>query len=122
MPPNLKTAFCISFEQMKEGWYGITNPEIGIGFGMKWDVKIFKYLWMWAVYRGYYNFPFYGRTYNIALEPWSAIPDNLDDVIKLGRELELQPGKKLDTKFSAIVYQAESGIKGFSENNEAVIR
>ena len=121
MPPNLKTAFCISFEQMKEGWYGITNPEIGIGFGMKWDVKIFKYLWMWAVYRGYYNFPFYGRTYNIALEPWSAIPDNLDDVIKLGRELELQPGKKLDTKFSAIVYQAESGIKGFSENNEAVL-
>ncbi len=120
MSPDLKTAFCVSLEKMKEGWYGITNMLIGVGFGMRWDVKIFKYLWMWAVYRGYYNFPFYGRTYNIALEPWSAIPDNLDDVIKAGRELTLQPFQELNTKFQVIVYESDCRIKGFNKNNEAI--
>ena len=120
MSPDLKTAFCISLEQMKEGWYGITNPKIGIGFGMKWDVKIFKYIWMWAVYRGYYNFPFYGRTYNIALEPWSAIPDNLDDVIKAGRELTLEPLQKLNTKFQVIIYESKGRINGFDKNNKVI--
>jgi len=122
MSQDLKTAFCVSLEKMKEGWYGITNPEIGIGFGMRWDVNIFKYLWMWAVYRGYYNFPFYGRTYNIALEPWSAIPDNLDDAIKMGRELTLQPMQELNTKFQVIIYESNSRISGFDKNNEAIKR
>jgi hypothetical protein len=120
MSPDQKTAFCVSMENMKEGWYGITNPEIGIGFGLRWDISIFKYLWMWAVYRGFYNFPFYGRTYNIALEPWSAIPDNLDDVIKMGREFTLQPGKNISTRLDAIVYEADSRIKGFNKDNEIV--
>jgi hypothetical protein len=120
MPPELKTAFCVSLENLNNGWYGITNPDIGVGFGMKWDIKVFKYLWMWVVCRGFYNFPFYGRTYNIALEPWSAIPDNLDDVIKAGRELTLQPKEILETKFTAIVYESDSRIKGFNENNRVI--
>ncbi len=120
MSPDLKTAFCVSLENMKEGWYGITNPEIGLGFGLRWDINIFKYLWMWAVYRGFFNFPFYGRTYNVALEPWSAIPDNLDDVIKNGRALCLHPMESLSTKIHAIVYETDSRIKGFDEDNEII--
>lgn len=120
MDPDTKTAFCISFEKMKDGWYGITNPDLGIGFGMKWDINIFKYIWMWAVYRGYFSFPFYGRTFNIALEPWSAIPDNLDDVIKAGRELTLEPDKRIKTDFTALVYSSSGKIKGFTRNNEAI--
>jgi hypothetical protein len=117
---DLKTAFCIAFKNLKEGWYGITNVEEKIGFGMKWDIKIFKYLWMWAVYRGYYNFPFYGRTFNIALEPWSSIPASLDEVIKLNRELSLLPGEELETTYYAIVYESDKGIKGFTDNNQAI--
>ncbi len=122
MSPDLRTAFCVSFENMKEGWYGITNIDKGIGFGMKWDVDVFKYIWMWAVYRGYYNFPFYGRTYNIALELWSAIPDNLDEVINMGRELSLQSMEKLKTKFKVIVYQSKSRINGFDDYNKVIIK
>jgi hypothetical protein len=65
------------------------------------------------VYRGFNNFPFYGRTYNIALEPYSAIPDNLDEAIRLNRAFTLAPGEKLGTKFSAIVYETGRRIRGF---------
>ncbi|MBA7696397.1 hypothetical protein ES703_105044 [subsurface metagenome] len=99
MSPKTKTAFCVYIKNLKEGWYGITNLAKGIGFGMKWDVNIFKYICIWAAYRGYHSFPFYSRTYNIALELWSAIPGNFDEVLKLNRELTLSPQEELKTKF-----------------------
>ena len=88
---------------------------------MKWDINIFKYILIWYVYRGYYNFPFYGRTYNIGIEPWSAIPGSLDKVIELKRELTLKPQEELKTKYFAIVYESKKRIKGFDENNKGVI-
>lgn len=120
LSPGLKTAFCVSIEGLKEGWYGLTNPEIGIGFGMRWDIEVFKYLWMWAVYRGFYSFPFYGRTFNLALELWSATPDNLDDVIKLGRAITLGPGETKRTRFEAIAYESDARIKGFEKDGRPI--
>jgi hypothetical protein len=84
---------------------------------MKWDAAVFKYICIWAVYRGFHGFPWYGRTYNLALEPYSAIPDNLDEVIKLGRALTLMPGAQLSTSYFAIIYQSDRRIKGFTKDN-----
>jgi Domain of unknown function (DUF4432) len=120
MSPGVKTAFNIYIANLREGWYGITNPRLKIGFGMKWDVKVFKYLLLWAVYRGFFNFPFYGRTYNVALEPYSAIPDSLDDVIRLGRELSLQPQQTLTTRFACIVYESDRRIGGFTDDGSPI--
>jgi Domain of unknown function (DUF4432) len=122
MAPEKKIAFNTYIKNLNQGWYGITNLDKGIGFGMRWDAALFKYICLWAVYRGYYGFPWYGRTYNIALEPYSAIPDSLDEVIKLGRALALGPGEKLSTRFCAIVYQSRGRIKGFTEENQPLPR
>lgn len=120
MSPDKKTAFSTYIKNLKDGWYGITNLKKGVGFGMKWDINIFKYMLIWSVYRGYYNSPFYGRTYSIAIEPYSGIPDSLDEVIKLGRELKLMPGEKLNTNFHTIVYESNKGIKGFDKNLQPI--
>ena len=120
MPPEKKTAFNMYIKNLKEGWYGITNVKKKVGFGMKWDVGVFKYILIWSVYRGFYNFPFYGRTYNIALEIYSAIPDSLDEAIKLGRAFSLAPGEKMSTSFSAIVYESDGRIKGYTEDNRCI--
>jgi hypothetical protein len=114
MPPEKKTAFNTYIKNLKEGWYGITNLKKRVGFGMRWDIGVFKYMLIWAVYRGFYNFPFYGRTYNIALELYSAIPDSLDEAIRLNRAFTLAPGGKMSTKLSAIVYEAGRRIGGFT--------
>ncbi len=34
----------ICLENLNDGWYAITNQNKNVGFGMKWDRKIFKYL------------------------------------------------------------------------------
>jgi len=122
MPPDKKIAFNTYIENLNDGWYGITNLKEGIGFGMKWDINVYKYLLIWFVYRGFYNSPFYGRTYNIALEPWSAIPGNLDKVIKLKRELTLMPQQELKTKYYAIVYESNQRIRGFTEKNKVIVK
>jgi hypothetical protein len=75
---------------------------------------------IWSVYRGFYNFPFYGRTYNIALEIYSAIPDSLDEVIKLNRDIRLKPGENISTSFSVVVYKAKGRIKGFDKDKQVI--
>jgi hypothetical protein len=120
MSPDKKTAFNTYIKNLKDGWYGITNLKKGIGFGMKWDIDLFKHMLIWSVYRGFYNSPFYGRTYNIALELYSAIPDSLDEVIKLNRALCLAPGKKINTRFYTIVYESNKRIKGFDGNHQPI--
>ena len=121
MSPNIKTAFCIYLQNLRSGWFGITNLKKKVGFGMRWDVEIFKNLWIWFVYRGYYGFPFFGKTYNIAIEPWSAVPGDLDEVIKLNRELSLLPQQVIKTKYFAIVYDTDRRIKGFTSDNKKII-
>jgi hypothetical protein len=86
-----------------------------VDIGMSWEFRVFPYLLIWNVYRGFYNSPFFGRTYNIALEPYSAMPDNLDEVIRLGRDIRLDPLQELSTKFAIIVYGAKGRVKGFDE-------
>jgi hypothetical protein len=116
MSPKAKTAFIVYLKNLKEGWYGITNLKKKIGFGMIWDENIYRHLWMWFVYRGASGFPWYGKTYNIALEPWSSLPDKFDEVLEQNDYLSLKPGKSMECSYSAIVYESEKRIKGFNKN------
>jgi len=120
MSADRRIAFNTYIRNLHEGWYGITNLERRIGFGMAWDIGLFKYLLLWSVYRGFYGFPFYGRTYNIALELYSAIPDNLDEVIRRGHALSLGPREELSTRFSCIIYETAGRIAGFDHEDRVV--
>ena len=120
MPPERKTAFNIYIKNLSEGWYAVTNPGLAVGFGMKWDIGLFKYLLLWSVCRGMYGFPFYGRTYSLALEPYSAIPDSLDEVIRLGRALSLEPQAEIRTNFSCLVYETSGRVAGFTDDNQII--
>ena len=68
------------------------------------------------VYRGFSDFPWYRRTYNIALEPWSSLPDSFDEVLKQKDHLSLKPGKSIKCDYSAIVYESDKRIKGFNKD------
>lgn len=52
MSAESKTGYIVYFEDISEGWYGITNLEKRIGFGLKWDKNIYRHLWMWQIHRG----------------------------------------------------------------------
>ena len=67
------TTDTLRLDGLPEGWYAVTNTRREVGIGMAWPLEAFPALWFWQVYGGAYGPPWYGRTYNIALEPFSTV-------------------------------------------------
>jgi hypothetical protein len=109
-----KSVDIVFLKELNEGWYGITNRRQRVGFGMAWDKKLFKYLWMWQVYGGHNDYPWYGRTYNCALEPFTSYPPaGIKNAIDNGTAVIMQPGETIETDLVAVAYEGE-GISGIS--------
>ncbi len=96
----------VFFKELSEGCYTITNEKMGVGFGLGWDAGLFKYLWMWQVYNGHNYYPWYGRTYNCALEPFTGYPPaGVQNAIKNGTAYIMKPDEVIDTDLTAVAYQ-----------------
>jgi hypothetical protein len=109
LPQATRSADVVFFKELEEGWYAITNQDSGVGFGMAWDKSLFKYLWMWQVYGGHDDYPWYGRTYNCALEPFTSYPPaGIQNAIKNGTALILKPAEVIDTDLVAVAYEKRS--------------
>jgi len=121
MPPDTKADFRVWLEGFKKAWYAITNRRLKVGFGLKWDCNIFRYLFIWFSYGGWLNAPFYGRCYTLAMELQSSIPDNLEEAINQNSSLELKPEDRLKTKYYAIAYDSGNRIEGFNDNNSPIL-
>lgn len=107
IPPKSSGSMDMAFlTELEEGWYGITHTQKKIGFGMCWDKKVFPHVWYWMVFGGSFGYPWYGRTYNLALEPWTsyAIAGGFPQVIKEGNQKKLAPKAQLKTQLTAMVY------------------
>ena len=109
-----KSVDVMFLKELTEGWYGITNKRKQIGFGMAWDKDLFKYLWMWQNYGGHDDYPWYGRAYTCALEPFTSYPPaGIGEAIKNGTALYMQPGETIETELVAVAYEGE-GVKSIS--------
>ena len=76
---------------LKAAWYGITDTKRKVGFGLAWDKALWPHLWFWQVYGGAMGAPFWGRTYNCALEPFSGWPSGLSAAAANGTALKFGP-------------------------------
>jgi len=111
LPRETGSVDVIFFKELKAGWYGLTNRDQGVGFGMAWDAQRFPYLWMWQVYGGHDDYPWYGRTYNCALEPFTSYPPaGIKNALDNGTALRLQPGQVIETALVAVAYEGQ-GVK-----------
>lgn len=84
--------------------YSIINTVKKVGFSVKWDSTIFKYLWYWQERYATQDAPWWGDAYAVALEPWTSMykPDALDAIDK-GEWLSIEKGEGVHTKLSASV-------------------
>ncbi len=97
----------VFFKELSEGCYTLTNEKMDVGFGMAWDVSLFKYLWMWQVYAGHDDYPWYGRTYNCALEPFTSYPPaGIQNAMRNGSAYILMPDEVIETDLVAVAYQS----------------
>lgn len=95
---------------LQEGWYALTNRDRQVGFGMIWPLDVFPVIWFWQVYCGALGSPWYGRTYNIALEPWSAPYETVTEAKAQGSQRTLSPGGVQEVGFHAVAYSGHRRV------------
>lgn len=100
---------------LTDGWYALTSGRRNAGFGLRFDKEIFPVVWLWEVFGGSYGYPWYGRTYNLALEPWTSWPGGMDAARERGTLPTLDPGAEVKTNLTAVAFEGISEIKGIDE-------
>jgi hypothetical protein len=111
------------FKNMPEGWYAVTNPDRGVGIGLAWPIETFKYLWYWQVFGGGTGYPWYSRTYNVGLEPFTSLANGEPEpgsTVRTG--VEFQPGETRTATIKAVVFDSTTGVESISGNGNVKTR
>jgi hypothetical protein len=99
----------VYIKDLSEGWYEIDNPKKDLGFRVEWDVRQMPYLWFWQEFGASRSYPWYGRNYNIGLEPFSSFPTNgIEEAIENGTALSIGPSETLRFSLRADVLEGGS--------------
>ncbi len=111
-----RTADWVRLHDFADGWYGVTSGRRRVGFGLRWDTGLFPYLWFWHVFGGMPGYPWYGRNYNFALEPWTSYPDGgLLQAIENGSARRVGPLETVETRMLAVAYSGVERISGIDD-------
>lgn len=114
-PPGAGTADMLYLKDLPEGWYAITNQRMKVSFGMAWTLDAFPHLWFWNEANGTFEYPWYGHSYVLALEPWTHYPgDSLAGAIERHQQMTLQPGEQRNVQLTAAIGTGMSRVAGFS--------
>jgi hypothetical protein len=117
--PESKVTDWVRIHGFEEGWYGITNQDRKVGFGLRWDASLFKNLWFWHVFGGMPGYPWYGRNYAFALEPWTSHPDGgLNRAIENGSAFQFGPREVVETRVIAVAYSGVERVSRITESGE----
>jgi len=116
IPSKAARTYDMSYiKDMPEGWYAITDKEKGVGLGVSYPLDIFPYLWYWQSFGGGFGYPWYGRTYNLGLEPFTSYTNQgLAQAIENGTALKMNAGQKIEAFNTAVVYTGSSPVTQIS--------
>jgi hypothetical protein len=87
-----------------EGRYEIVRAAQRLGLRVEWDASVMPYVWFWQEFGRTTGYPWYGRHYNVGLEPFTSYPTNgLAEAVANGSALELPPRARRDFWLTASV-------------------
>ena len=123
-PPSIEAYDMSYITDMPEGWYGLTNLSTGVGLGVVFPKDVFKFLWYWQSLGGGYGYPWYGRTYNVGLEPFTSFAnEGLGSAIENGTALNVAPGQRIDATVKVIAYtDAHRGVESIAPDGAVAKR
>ena len=102
---------------MQQGWYAVTNEQLGVGFALSYPSEIFRFLWFWRSLGGGWGYPWYGRTYNVGLEPCTSFDNTgLANAIANGTALRFEAGETVKAKITATAYTEPGAVLGVGED------
>lgn len=121
-PPESQTMDNCYLKDFQEGWIAVQNQNRQLGFGLSWDPAVFRYLWIWQALGGGIGYPWYGRTYALALEPWSSYPcQGLTTAIENSTALQLQAGETRDAWLTAVVFEKPGEVCQIDKDGQVQI-
>lgn len=92
-------------------WYCVTNADRGMGVAVRWSEHVYPHLWYWQVFSGGQGYPWWGRTYNIGLEPFtSATNGGLEAAARDGSLRTLLPRERVDLDMTVSVFAAQGDV------------
>jgi hypothetical protein len=116
IPPRSVCSHDVAFlSDLEEPWFAIRNERKCIGFGMRWSPEVLRYLWFWQVFGGAYGYNLYGRSYHLALEPWSSIPSSFTLAQRRGTTLHMTPGGELHLNLITVAFEGSEPVKGIDD-------
>jgi hypothetical protein len=108
------TTDTLQLTDLAGGWFAVRNERLGVGFGMSWPLSVFPALWFWQAYGGAYTAPWYGRTYLIALEPFSTAQPTVVDAIQDRSARLIPPGETLEASYVAAAFEGITAVAGIA--------
>ena len=97
---------------LSSGWYAVTSHRYNFSFGLAWPREVFPYLWFWQELRGSFGFPWYGRCYVMAIEPFTSIPGaGLQNAIAAGTAPVLAAASSVEASLAAVFIPGSDEIE-----------
>ncbi|HWC00460.1 MAG TPA: DUF4432 family protein [Bryobacteraceae bacterium] len=91
----------LQFHGFSEGRCVLRNPRQGLAFLLRWPADVFPHLWCWQVCGGSFGYPYYGRAYTVAVEPFNCPIEGLAQSAAAGVVPELAPGSTTEAWLEA---------------------
>ncbi|WCB94862.1 hypothetical protein DSM104299_03602 [Baekduia alba] len=89
------------------GRYALVDAD-GFGVRVEWDADRLPYLWLWQELGATTDYPWFGRTYLMGLEPFSSYPTTgLADAVRNDSALRIGPHESVDLTWSVEVVGGE---------------
>jgi hypothetical protein len=117
VPPRTVRCHDVAYlYELEEPWFAIRNTDTGLGFGMQWSPDMVRCLWYWQVFGGAYGYNLYGRSYHLAVEPWSSYPGSLEKAIENGTSIRVPAGEEITHQGLAVGFMWEDEpVQGIDE-------
>ncbi len=99
------------FIDIDEPWYAIRSSNIGLTVGVSWNKEAYKGLWFWLNH-GALDYPWFGRTRNLGLEPASTLTENgLREYVNEKSVLRLDKGKSIKSRVALSIQEGVDEVK-----------
>ena len=84
-----------------QGWGAVWNPALGLGFGLRWDERVFPFAWSWAAGRGHEAYPIWGTCHTVTLQPSTSPLLPFDRLVSSGQVLWIDGRAVVETGLTA---------------------
>lgn len=109
---NIRSADTVYLTGMKDGWYVLSNEEMQVNIGVRWDIRVFPYVWLWQELKGSFGYPFHGRCYVMGVEPCSTpFSGGLSESVEKGFASRLAQGESQETEISMIIFESMEPVR-----------